>query len=122
MSDDLRDALARAHEPAGVFVDPTDHADLRDVFARAHEPAPMFATAAPVRRRFVPVFAIAVVAAIVVALAWPASPPDDLATIPDLASPALASTRVTTPLDSLLEVPELDVLATTPRLTEGQLP
>lgn len=105
--------------------------DIRDALARAHEPAPSFEQLVAPRRhtsRIGYVLAVASVAAAVgVYLAWPSSeahetPPVTSSIQLDLTHPALATTTITTPLDSLLDVPGLDVLETTPKLVTGGLP
>src|SRR5258705_6143074 len=110
----------------------TDDHDIRDALARAHEPAPPFDSVARQRPRAsragVLVAAASVAVAIAVYVAWPSSgglavidAPATPATL-DLTAPGLASTSIATPLDSLLAVPELAVLETTPTLVTGGLP
>jgi hypothetical protein len=106
-----------------------DDDDIRNALARAHEPAPAFAAVRGRRpRRFPAVHAFALatiaVAIVVFAVAWPSSPePTVSAELPlDLQSPALSSTTLAMPLDSLLDVPGLAALETTPKLVTGGLP
>src|SRR6266550_1823220 len=103
-----------------------DDDDIHAALAEAHEPAPPFDSITNRRRsRSMRVrFALAGIAAIVVAIfAWPAKQhSESLEAHLDLRSPAMSSTRLALPLDSLLDVPGLDVLDTTPTLVTGGLP
>ena len=106
--------------------------DIRVALARAHEPAPPFdAISAPrvARRSRVPylIAATAVAAAaVVLVVAWPRTttppPVSDAAVALDLTAPALSRTSLVMPLDSLLDVPELATLGTLPQLGTGGLP
>jgi len=106
-----------------------DDDDIRAALALAHEPAPPFDETLGRRRRPARIayavvgvaLAAAVGAAVVV---WPASeptaPPPPVAL--DLTSPELTKTSLVMPLDSLLDVPELATLGTLPQLGTGGLP
>jgi hypothetical protein len=104
--------------------------DIRDALARAHEPAPAFDDIALRRRRVsragYTLAIVSVAAAIAVYFVWPAAteepPPVTGSIYVDMTHPALATTTIVTPLDSLLTVPGLDVLQTTPQLVSGGLP
>ncbi len=102
--DDIRAALARAHEPAPSFA---------AVRARAVAPPRL----GPAQRLGLVLVPLAAAAAAVFVVSRP-PPPAPL----DLSSPALSSASIETPLDSLLDVPGLDVLGTTPNLVNGDLP
>jgi hypothetical protein len=105
--------------------------DVRSALARAHEPAPEFAAIRSRQlRRIKPVRAVLVLAlaATVTAVVLIRRPGSGAATEPvpavaiDLTTPGLSSTALTMPLDSLLDVPALAVLETTPNLMTGDLP
>jgi hypothetical protein len=106
----------------------TDDDDIRSALARAHEPAPAFAVVharQPRRARALAAIAIACMCAVAVAIVVLVHAPAEQQPPPialDLHSPALSSTTLRTPLDSLLDVPGLAVLDTTPSLVEGGLP
>jgi len=106
----------------------SDDDDIRSALSRAHEPAAPFDAIRerrPRRFRAVRAFALASVAIgmLVFAIAWPtASPESEPDSVIDLTSPTLSSTTLTMPLDSLLVVPGLAALETTPTLTTGGLP
>lgn len=110
-----------------------DDDDIRAALARAHEPGPPFETTlrarAPRGRTAAAVTALALAGAVAVVVGmrpWrsPSSPPapPDAEVALDLSSPALSSTSLEMPLDSLLEVPALAALGTTPKLVTGGLP
>lgn len=107
-----------------------DDDDIRSALARAHEPAPpmdAIRERRPRRFRAVRAFALASVAIgiLVLAIAWPRSSPErtpEPEAVLDLTAPTMSSTKLTMPLDSLLVVPGLAALETTPTLTTGGLP
>lgn len=107
--------------------------DIRAALARAHEPGPTFESTlrarVPRRRTAAAATALALAGALAVVIAvrpWRSpsapSPQPDAEVALDLSSPALSSTSLVTPLDSLLEVPALAALGTTPKLVTGGLP
>ncbi|TMQ12995.1 MAG: hypothetical protein E6J90_29520 [Deltaproteobacteria bacterium] len=104
-----------------------DDNDIRSALARAHEPAAPFEAVRDRRPRraraaYAIALALAASATAVLTVERPSSPGSATETELDLGSPALSSTALTMPLDSLLDVPGLAVLATTPSLMTGGLP
>jgi hypothetical protein len=107
-----------------------DDDDIRAALALAHEPAPPFDETLGRRRRPARIayavvgVAVAAAAVAVAVVAWPASEPTPAPPVAlDLTSPELTKTSLVMPLDSLLDVPELATLGTLPQLgTGGDLP
>ena len=98
-----------------------DDNDIRSALARAHEPAAPFEAVRDRRPRraraaYAIALALAASATAVLTVERPSSPGSATETELDLGS------ALTMPLDSLLDVPGLAVLATTPSLMTGGLP
>lgn len=98
--------------------------DLRDALRLSHadDAPPRFAVPKPRARAWAPGLVLAGVAAATIAiLVLVHRPHDHVAPVHEEAI-GMTVTSLRTPLDSLLAIPDTDLLSTTPHLSEGALP